>query len=98
MALDQDHQAEVVRLEPRAVSAETAARMFEWKLDRFTKWAKQYGLKTAPGSHRYLVCDIDAAVERWRRSEAPTQPDTQGGDDLDDLDEFDRATLRRGGR
>ena len=90
-------EVEVIALEPRAVSAETAARMFEWKTSRFTKWAKQYGLRTVPGSNRYLVCEIDAAIQRWRRTDASTMPEPIKNDGLGDYDEFDRATLRRGG-
>src|SRR3546814_13544399 len=59
-----------VTIEPRAVSLETAAAMFEWSTGRFDRWRRRHGVDYAPGSNRFLVADIDAAIQRWRRARA----------------------------
>src|SRR3546814_12039502 len=72
-----------VTIEPRAVSLETAAAMFEWSTGRFDRWRRRHGVDYAPGSHRFLVADIDAAIQRWRRAgaspAATTGPSTACG-------------------
>src|SRR3546814_13898856 len=72
-----------VTIEPRAVSLETAAAMFEWSTGRFDRWRRRHGVDYAPGSNRFLVADIDAAIQRWRRAgarpAATTEPSTARG-------------------
>lgn len=74
----------LVMIEPRAVSIETAAAMFEWSPDRFDKWRRLYGVTYAPGSNRFIVADIDAAVQRWRQTGSPVLAE-------EEEDPFDRA-------
>lgn len=77
-----------IHVEARAVSLDTAAAMFEWSPGRFDKWRRKWGVAYAPGSNRFLVADIDAAIDKWRRAGSPS--DSQGADD-DEEDPFERA-------
>ena len=74
----------VVTIEPRAVSLETAAALFEWSVGRFDKWRRRYGVDYAPGSNRFIVADIDAAVQAWRQAGTPVLAEEED-------DPFDRA-------
>ena len=74
----------LVMIEPRAVSLETAAAMFEWSSGRFDKWRRKWGIDYAPGSNRFIVADIDAAVRRWRHAGSPVLAE-------EEEDPFDRA-------
>jgi hypothetical protein len=86
MATEDDHRPRrtLVTIEPRAVSLETAAAMFEWSTGRFDRWRRRYGLDYAPGSNRFVVADIDAAVQAWRQAGSPVLAD-------EEEDPFDRA-------
>jgi len=74
----------LVMIEPRAVSLETAAAMFEWSTGRFDRWRRRYGVDYAPGSNRFIVADIDAAVQAWRQAGSPVLAEEED-------DPFDRA-------
>ena len=74
----------LVMIEPRAVSLETAAALFEWSTGRFDRWRRRYGLDYAPGSNRFVVADIDAAVQAWRQAGSPALAE-------EEEDPFDRA-------
>lgn len=74
----------LVTIEPRAVSIETAAALFEWSTDRFDRWRRRHGVDYAPGTNRFIVADIDAAIQRWRQAGSPVLAE-------EEEDPFDRA-------
>lgn len=79
-------------LTPLAVSAETAAAMFEWAPDTFRRHARRAGILPIPGTERYAVKDLQRLVDQLRGAGGPSSVSPEEGDSQ--IDEF-REALRR---
>jgi hypothetical protein len=84
----------IVRIEPRVVSLKTAAAMMDWDEKAFQRWAREHGVKRIPGTYRYLVRDIDRAIEVWTGNGSPKPPESVEGPE--ELDEFERRLIVHG--
>jgi nicotinic acid phosphoribosyltransferase len=70
--------------------------MMDWDEKAFQRWAREHGVKRIPGTYRYLVRDIDRAIEAWTREGSP-EP-TEQEERPDGLDEFERRLRVHGKR
>ncbi len=87
----------VVQVEPIAVSVETAAAMFDWKIATFRRHRKRLGVDFLPGSDRLLVDDLRKAASRWSAAGSPTGDEIDANPRLiESRDPFDEGTSAHG--